>query len=188
MFANPTFNVPNLLTFLRILLVPVFVGLIMDRNYTAATVVFVVAGLSDALDGFIAKRFTQRTEFGAWLDPFADKFLLLSAFVVLAVTGWIPAYLCALVILRDVVIVGGIVILRRSGKTVQIAPTISGKLTTTAQIITVIYSLIAHGEPGTFFTALILVTALLTVYSGVEYVRREARVQKLAAGANGSDE
>jgi hypothetical protein len=79
MFSTPTFNVPNLLTIMRILLVPVFVGLVMDRSYTAATVVFVVAGISDALDGYIAKRFTQRTEFGAWLDPFADKFLLVSA-------------------------------------------------------------------------------------------------------------
>jgi cardiolipin synthase len=187
MFSSPTFNVPNLLTIMRILLVPVFVGLVMDRNYTAATVVFVVAGLSDALDGYIAKRFTQRTEFGAWLDPFADKFLLVSAFVVLTVTGWIPVYLCVLVILRDVVIVGGIVMLRRSGRTVEIAPTISGKLTTTTQIITVTYVLISRGVPGTLFTTLILLTALLTVYSGTEYVLREARIQKLATGTHKSE-
>jgi cardiolipin synthase len=182
MFANLTFNVPNLLTFLRIVLVPVFVGLVMDGSIFAATVVFIAAGLTDALDGFIAKRFTQITEFGAWLDPFADKFLLVSAFVVLTVTGWIPVYLCALVILRDVVILGGIVMLRRRGRTVTIAPTVAGKLTTAVQIITVLYVLVTSGAPSAVFTALIIVTALLTLYSGTEYVLREAKIQRAEAG------
>jgi cardiolipin synthase len=182
MLENHTFNLPNLLTLLRILLVPAFVGLVMAENFSAATVVFVIAGLTDALDGYIAKRFTQRTDFGAWLDPFADKFLLVSAFIVLTITGWIPVYLCILVISRDVVIVGGVVILRLSGRYVEIAPTLAGKLTTILQIITVIYVMLTGGGPGGVFTTLTLLTAIFTVYSGIDYVRREVKIQTSGAG------
>jgi cardiolipin synthase len=177
MFSDFSFNIPNLLTFLRILLVPVFVGLVMDGSFTAATVVFIVAGLTDGLDGFIAKKYKMVTEFGVWLDPFADKFLLVSAFVVLALKGWIPLYLLALVILRDVVIVGGIVWLRRSGKDVEIDPAVAGKATTFAQIMTVVWALFTVGEAGAALTVLVLVTAALTVYSGFVYVLREIRIQ-----------
>jgi cardiolipin synthase len=177
MFAYLTLNIPNILTLLRILLVPVFVGLVMVENFSTATFVFVVAGLTDALDGYIAKRFTQRTHFGAWLDPFADKFLLVSAFVVLSIKGWIPMFLCALVISRDVVIIGGIVMLQLFGRDVEIAPSLAGKLTTMFQIITVIYTLFSGSRPGAVFTALILLTALLTVYSGFYYVWREVEIQ-----------
>jgi cardiolipin synthase len=167
MFAYPTLNIPNILTLLRILLVPVFVGLVMVENFSTATFVFVVAGLTDALDGYIAKRFTQKTNFGAWLDPFADKFLLVSAFVVLSIKGWIPMFLCALVISRDVVIIGGIVMLQLFGRDVEISPSLAGKL----------YTLFSGGRPGAVFTALILLTALLTVYSGFYYVWREVEIQ-----------
>jgi cardiolipin synthase len=182
MFADLALNVPNLLTLLRILLVPVFVGLVMVENFSTATVIFAVAGLTDALDGYIAKRFTQRTNLGAWLDPFADKFLLVSAFVVLTINGWIPAFLCVLVISRDVVIIGGIVMLQLFGRKVEIAPSLAGKLTTALQILTVIYALLTGGKPGEVFTALILLTALITVYSGFYYVRREVKIQTSETG------
>src|SRR5262249_58872248 len=100
-------NLPNLISLGRLLLVPLAISLILEDSYGTAFWVFVVAGVSDALDGFIAKRFDRRTRLGALLDPLADKVLLVSVYVTLGIAGQIWAWLVVLVVFRDVMIIGG---------------------------------------------------------------------------------
>jgi len=170
-------NIPNTLSIFRILLVPVFLFFIVKDRFSHALVVFVAAGLTDAVDGFIARAFNQKTELGANLDPLADKLLLVSVYVALTAKGIIPLWLCVPVILRDAVIVSGVLIFRGAGRKVVIRPTIYGKLTTFLQISTVIYAMAFAGRTGGFFTTLILVTAAITVFTGFDYALREIRTQ-----------
>lgn len=100
-------NLPNLISLGRLLLVPLAISLILEANYRAAFWVFVIAGVSDALDGFIAKRFDRRTRLGALLDPLADKVLLVSVYVTLGIAGQLWPWLVVLVVFRDLMIVGG---------------------------------------------------------------------------------
>ena len=102
-------NLPNLITLARLLAVPLAVWLILDERYALAFWVFVGAGISDALDGYIAKRFDSRTRLGALLDPAADKALLAGVYVTLAIAGQLPDWLVFLVVFRDVLIIGGFV-------------------------------------------------------------------------------
>ncbi len=176
-FIINSLNIPNLLTISRLLLVPLFVGLVVYEEFYWALVVFIIAGLTDALDGFIAKRFGTVTEFGRSMDPLADKFLLISAFLVLTIKGWIPLFLCILVILRDMVIVTGYMILRSGGRKVTIGPSIPGKITTALQILTVVGALVLKGTMDTAFYVVVGVTTLFTIYSGADYVMKGMRVQ-----------
>ncbi|MEE9615230.1 MAG: CDP-alcohol phosphatidyltransferase family protein [Thermodesulfobacteriota bacterium] len=178
MSIYPTLNIPNVLTIVRLLLVPVFVVLVAYEMFYAALAVFITAGITDALDGFIAKRFDQSTEFGTLMDPVADKFLLISAFIVLTIKGWMPPLLCTLVILRDMVIIVGFIMLASAEKRIDVVPAREGKITTTLQIITVIMAILAAGEPDPLFTGLVVVTAAATVYSGFYYVWREVGARK----------
>ncbi|MBI5586964.1 MAG: CDP-diacylglycerol--glycerol-3-phosphate 3-phosphatidyltransferase [Deltaproteobacteria bacterium] len=171
-------NVPNTLTLFRIFLVPVFIYLTVKDRLHAATVVFIVAGVTDAIDGFIARTFKQRTEFGANIDPLADKLLLSGAFIVLTIKGFVPLWLCVPVIIRDIVILAGVIMLRSSGRKVVIAPSVFGKLTTLLQITTVVYAMAFSGKTGDIpFLSIAAVTALVTVYTGFDYARREFRIQ-----------
>ncbi|HHD11484.1 MAG TPA: CDP-diacylglycerol--glycerol-3-phosphate 3-phosphatidyltransferase [Deltaproteobacteria bacterium] len=176
-FIINSLNIPNLLTISRLLLVPFFVGLVVYEKFYWALVVFIIAGLTDALDGFIAKRFNLVTEFGRSMDPLADKFLLISAFLVLTIKGWIPLFLCILVILRDMLIVTGYMLLRSGGRKVTIGPSIPGKITTALQILTVIGALVLKGLMDTAFYVVVGLTTLFTVYSGVDYALKGLRVQ-----------
>ena len=169
--ASP-FNIPNMLTILRILLTPVFIILLLRHLYWQALAVFAVAGLSDALDGFIARYFNQRTALGAYLDPVADKLLLASAYISLAVLAVIPAWVSVIVIARDVIITLGIAILTVTQKTYEVRPTIVSKCTTAAQIILVMVAL--FDPTRTLLTALhaplVWATAILTTVSGLHYI------------------
>ncbi len=104
-------NIPNLITLLRIILVPVVVILLIQGSFLKALMVFIVAGLSDALDGFLARVLNQQTALGAYLDPIADKALLASTFITLSVLHVIPGWLTVIVISRDLIILLGILIL-----------------------------------------------------------------------------
>ena len=104
-------NIPNLLTLLRILLVPVVVWAIAQGQMSIALAAFVIAGVTDAVDGYIAKHFDQQTELGAYLDPLADKTLIVSIYVSLAIFGFIPPWVAILVVSRDIMIVGAVVLL-----------------------------------------------------------------------------
>lgn len=165
-------GIPNIITIIRILLTPLFVILLLRDLFTMALVVFAVAGISDGLDGFIARCFNQRTSLGAWLDPMADKLLLVSSFVALAILSVIPPWVAVVVIARDVIITLGIAVLTLTEKEYEVRPSIVSKCTTTAQIITVMLSLFDPAR--TILTGLHLpilwVTAILTILSGLHYI------------------
>ncbi|MBI1912199.1 MAG: CDP-diacylglycerol--glycerol-3-phosphate 3-phosphatidyltransferase [Deltaproteobacteria bacterium] len=168
-------NVPNILTIFRILLVPVFLLLVLENQLFYATIVFAIAGITDGIDGFIARTYNQRTEFGAHMDPFADKLLLVTAYLSLTLKGFLPIWLCVPVIVRDAVILTGFFTLKGAGKKVIISPSFFGKLTTALQITTVIYAMLIPFNFGLDW--LTLVTAVVTVYSGLDYVWREFKIQ-----------
>jgi cardiolipin synthase len=127
-------NLPNIITLGRILLVPVIVWAIASNQMTIAFVIFVVAGVSDAIDGFLAKRFNMTTEIGALLDPVADKALLVSIYVTLGISGDIPRWLVILVVSRDFMIVGAVIISWLLDNPVPMKPLMVSKLNTVAQV------------------------------------------------------
>lgn len=167
-----TISIPNILTLVRILLTPVFVILLLRDLFPMALLVFAIAGVSDGLDGLIARYMNQRTALGAYLDPAADKLLLVSAFISLAVLGVIPPWVTVIVITRDVVIVLGLAILTLTEKKYEINPSMVSKCTTTAQIITVLVSLYdpAHVKLAMLYPVLLWGTAILTTLSGLHYI------------------
>jgi len=127
-------NLPNVITLGRILLVPVIVWAIASNQMAIAFVIFVVAGVSDAIDGFLAKRFNMTTEIGALLDPVADKALLVSIYVTLGISGDIPRWLVILVVSRDFMIVGAVIISWILDNPVPMKPLMVSKLNTVAQV------------------------------------------------------
>lgn len=169
-------HIPNILTVFRILLVPVFLYFFLIGDFHFAAAAFIAAGITDGIDGFIARRFNVRTELGAQLDPFADKFLLVSAYIALAAKGFIPLWLMIPVLIKDALLLSGVAVLRGSGRKVKIVPSIFGKLTTIFQISTVVYAMLVS-DTDRAFMALAVVTALITVYTGIDYVRREFLIQ-----------
>jgi cardiolipin synthase len=134
-------TVANQLTILRIVLIPAFVLLVVYGELGAALLVFVTAGITDALDGLIARRAGQRTSLGAWLDPMADKLLLVTTFIVLTLpdiplTNHLPLWLTVIVISRDIVIVGVVAIVNLAVGPRTFKPSVWGKMTTAAFIVT----------------------------------------------------
>ena len=117
-------NIPNILTLIRILLTPLFVIFLLKNLYSSALIVFTIAGISDGLDGFIARYFNQRTTLGAYLDPIADKILLTAAYASLAILNIIPPWLTVIVISRDVLIAIGMFIFTMTNIRVEIKPSI----------------------------------------------------------------
>lgn len=176
-------NIPNILTIIRILLVPLFVISLMKDLFFSALLVFTVAGLSDGLDGLIARYFNQRTVLGAYLDPIADKLLIISAFVSLAVLKIIPGWLTVIVISRDVLILLGIAVFSITDITVDIKPSFVSKCTTVAQISTVIFILL---NPEISGAALIKysfywLTAGLSILSGFHYIYKGMNILQSAS-------
>jgi cardiolipin synthase (CMP-forming) len=127
-------NAPNMITLGRMVLVPAVVAAIASRYWLLAFCLFVVAGLSDALDGWLAKRFDLRTELGAYIDPLADKALLASIYAALAWRGVAPVSLAVLIVFRDVMIVGAVMVSWLLQKPVTIRPLFISKANTVAQI------------------------------------------------------
>jgi cardiolipin synthase (CMP-forming) len=133
-FAKVFAGLPNLITVARLLLAPLAVLEIVSQRFVAAFVIFLAAGVSDALDGFIAKRFNLRTELGAYLDPLADKALLVSIYVTLAIVGEIPPAIAIIVVSRDVMILIAVLISWLLDNPVAIRPVWVSKFNTAAQI------------------------------------------------------
>lgn len=129
---------PNILTLFRIALVPILIVLLEDRQYEFALIVFVVAGLTDALDGFVAKRFDAETAIGALLDPLADKALLITVYVMLSVNQIIPFWLMVVVVFRDAIIVGGYLLMQLFFGAVTMQPLFISKVNTFLQIAFVV--------------------------------------------------
>jgi cardiolipin synthase len=166
-------NIPNLITLSRILLVPFTVWLIISEAYGWAFATFVVAGISDGLDGFIARRWQMRTELGRYLDPLADKALLVSVYVTLGLLKVLPAWLVIVVVSRDVLIVGALMLSHFMSRPVRIEPLMLSKVNTAAQILFVVAIL---GEAaldaafGTIHRIGMFSVAILTVASGAAYL------------------
>lgn len=167
-------SIPNLITLGRVILVPVVFWLMLAGEAQAAFFVFLVAGVSDAVDGYLAKRFDWATELGAYLDPLADKLLIVCVFVALGVRAELPSWLVIAVVSRDVLIVAGIMLAWVLGHPVHIKPFVVSKLNTTAQITlaaTVLADNAFRVVPPLAREALIWVTAALTLASLVAYIR-----------------
>jgi len=165
-------NIPNLLTLFRILLVPLFVIFLIYGHTFYAFLTFVLAGITDALDGMIARIFNQKTLLGAYLDPIADKLLLSASYIMLAVIGVLPAWLTVLVLSRDIFILIGIAVLFANHRPIEIKPTILGKVSTFIQISTVIISL-AVAQPIQSLQPVLIpsihLTTIFTLITGFHY-------------------
>ncbi|MFZ5775654.1 MAG: CDP-diacylglycerol--glycerol-3-phosphate 3-phosphatidyltransferase [Thermodesulfobacteriota bacterium] len=171
-------NIPNFLTIARILLIPVMVIFLLDGELVSAFWVFVAAGVTDGLDGFLARVLHQQTEFGAFIDPIADKLLLLTAYVSLAALGFLPKWLAVVVVSRDVLICGGIGVLMLYNRSFVIRPSLVSKMTTLLQLLTVAFHLGQQYLEGVlgYRHALILLTAAFTLISGAHYLARGFRI------------
>ena len=174
---------PNILSALRLLAAPVAAVLILDGVDFVAVCVFVAAGLSDALDGYLAKRFALTSRFGAWLDPAADKLLMLASFVTLTMVGAVPLWLTALVIGRDVAIVLGVGLAKLLEAPLRIAPLTIGIASTVVQVVYVALVLLLLAAdlslPRLEFAGSAVV-ALFTLSSFFAYAY--VRLQAVAAG------
>ena len=176
-------TVANQLTILRIVLIPAFVLLVVYGELGAALIVFVTAGITDALDGLIARRAGQRTSLGAWLDPMADKLLLVTTFIVLTLpdiplTNHLPLWLTVLVISRDVVIVGVVAIVNLAVGPRTFKPSFLGKATTAVFIVTsvIIMYFNYRMETSVLVDAGIWISLGLTVVSSADYFFRLRRL------------
>ena len=171
-YPRLTINVPNFITVVRILITPLFVIFLLRDMFPIAILIFSIAGISDGLDGFIARCFNQRTELGAYLDPVADKFLLMASFITLGVQQHIPGWLAVIVISRDIVIVMGIAVLAVMDIKIRIHPTLISKMTTFAQLITVFLTLLYPGVPSEPIAKYVMfwITAAFTTISGLHYM------------------
>lgn len=177
-------SIPNLITLGRILLVPVVVWAIASNAMLMAFVLFLVAGVSDAVDGFLAKRFNMTTELGAYLDPLADKALIVSIYLTLGINGEIPRWLVILVVSRDILIVGGIMLSWLMGNPLKIKPLLVSKLNTVAQIVfacVVLGSLGFNFEVPTLKLVLMGLVAILTLLSIAAYLAEWVRHMNSAA-------
>ncbi len=154
------------------------IWLIATERLQAAFWLFLAAGLSDAVDGYIAKRFNSRTALGAYLDPLADKTLLDGIYLALAWAGWLPAWLAFLVLSRDVMIVVGVILIRRRDPLYRARPLVIGKVNTFGQILLVAGVLADAGglvDLGRFIVVLIGTVAITTVLSGAGYIGQGVR-------------
>ena len=178
-------SIPNLITLGRILLVPVVVWAIATPGAMwIAFVLFVAAGASDAVDGYLAKRFHMTTELGSYLDPLADKALIVSIYLTLGINGLIPRWLVILVVSRDILIVGGIMLSWVIGSPLKIKPLLVSKLNTVAQIMfacMVLGSLGFNIAADTLTLVLMGLVAVLTLLSVAAYVAEWVRHMNTAA-------
>ncbi|MFC3726346.1 CDP-alcohol phosphatidyltransferase family protein [Neoaquamicrobium sediminum] len=166
-------TIPNFITIFRFLLVPAVIWALVTDNKEWALVCFVVAGLSDGIDGFIARHFNQRSELGAYLDPMADKLLLVSVFVVLGYMGELPLWLVIAAVSRDALIVAAVLLSNLMGNPVAMKPLFVSKANTAAQIVLAIVVLAELALDTMFGPArllLVIASALLTVASAAAYL------------------
>lgn len=174
-----SFTIPNLLSLLRMALVPPFIIALINGQTKRALLIVVVAGISDVLDGFIARFFNQQSLLGTYLDPLADKLLVTAAYITLSVPGLhrgfqIPAWVTVVVIARDVLLVVVALVLYLAAGVRQFPPSVLSKITTVVQILAVAIVLLTPVWPELDTAALVLVyaVAFLTMGSGLDYVWR----------------
>lgn len=167
-------TIPNIITMARFLAVPAIIYALAHGQMTFAFALFVAAGISDGIDGFIARQFNQRSELGAWLDPIADKLLIVSVFVVLGVTGDFPDWLVILVVSRDVLIVGAVILASIMDQPMEADPILVSKANTAAQILLVaskLFELAFEVSLGPVLAIATTAVAVLTILSAASYFR-----------------
>ena len=168
-------SLPNLITLARLLAVPVAVWLIVTDHFAIAFWLFVAAGLSDALDGYLARRLRSRSLLGTYLDPLADKALLTSVYVSLGYVEEMPKWLVILVVFRDVLIIGGAILYQTLTQRLKMEPLFISKVNTAAQIVLAALILARRGlaiDADGIEMALIFVVAATTLLSGGAYIVR----------------
>jgi cardiolipin synthase len=180
MMSRLGLNLPNLISLARLLLVPVAISLILEGEEWAAFWVFVIAGISDAVDGFIARVLDRRTALGALLDPLADKVLLVSAYVALAIAGQLWIWLAVLVVFRDIMIVGGFLLVQAiAPMRSPVQPLLISKVNTGVQVALILYVLARRGlgaDIGWPDLVLGIAVAATTILSGLSYLLQSARI------------
>ncbi len=173
------FTIPNTLTFARMIIIPVFVVTLLHKKYQYALILFVIAAITDLLDGFLARMTDQKTKLGAFLDPLADKFLMLTSFILFAIYGWLPNWITITVISRDAIVVLGWIILIIFTRNSKVEPSVIGKLANAFQAILIVCILISlnfeMAGAKIIIQSMILLVAALTVLSGIQYVYRGCR-------------
>ncbi|MEW6107596.1 MAG: CDP-alcohol phosphatidyltransferase family protein [Nitrospirota bacterium] len=166
------FNIPNTLTIIRILIIPVFITAIIYTRYEYALYLFLLAALTDMLDGLFARLTNQKTVLGTLLDPLADKFLLVTSFIFFSIYNWIPKWLAITVISRDLIVVIGWFLLYLITHNSKVEPLILGKIAIALQLVTLAYVLLKiniESLPGVPY-AVLLLTAIITSVSGLQYI------------------
>ena len=177
-------NLPNLLSFARLLSVPVIVWLLIDDQFAYAFWLFVAAGITDGVDGYLAKHFNWKTELGSYLDPLADKALLVAVYITLGWTGHIPRWLVILVVFRDLTIVGGALLEHTITQSFKSRPMMISKINTVAQIafaaLVLAHLGLGFGDYG-MMPIFVACVAATTVLSGLTYLvhwtRRLAKIE-----------
>lgn len=179
-------NIPNILSVIRILLTPLFVIFLFRDFYDLALLIFAIAAISDILDGLFARYLNQRTALGSYLDPVADKLLLTSAFIILAVVEMVPGWLAVIVISRDILIILGVVIFSIENVSLVIKPSIASKCTTVAQGSTILFVLLNPDIPGAYIMrwSFYWLTAGLTITSGLHYLYIGMNIVQKGSGNN----
>jgi len=170
-------NIPNTLTMMRIIIIPVFTTTIIYKRYNHALYLFAIAAITDFLDGLFARLTNQKTALGTFLDPLADKFLLVTSFITLSVFGLIPKWLAITVISRDIIVLTGWLILYLSSGIKKVEPSVLGRATIWIQSIFIAFVLVRMNFflfPE-FYPALQWSTAGVTILSGLHYIYRELK-------------
>ena len=165
-------TIPNLITIGRFLLVPLVIYALLDRQAGLAFAGFLIAGVSDGVDGFIARHFNQRSELGAYLDPIADKVLLVSVFIVLGLLGQLPLWLVIVAVSRDALIISGVLLANLMGSPMEMRPLLVSKANTAVQIALAALVLAMQAfqfDVGAPLSFLIYLSGLLTIASAAAY-------------------
>jgi len=171
-------NLPNLLTLARILLLPFFVATLIYNQYQYALIIFITASVTDILDGFIARVTNQITDFGKILDPVADKFFLVTSFILMSNMGLIPTWLAIMVISKDLIVVTGSVILYFVTHKLNIKPSILGKASSASQFFLVGLVLLQSNFPETVPVPapVFSLVAVFTALAGFHYVYKGLKI------------
>ena len=179
-------TIPNLITALRIVLAPVFVIYLINDRLSSALIVFLICMISDSIDGMVARLFNQKSKLGAYLDPLADKILLVTAFVFLGVRGYLPSWLTVTAIARDVMILLGVLVFHLNRMEIRIKPSAVSKINTCFQFITLSVVLLKGFVllPSMIYEALYYITAALTIISGLHYMQYGLRAMGEGASNN----
>jgi cardiolipin synthase len=175
---GPGLSIPNLITLGRIILVPIVVWAITSGEMRVAFLLFLAAGISDAVDGFLAKRFHMASELGAYLDPLADKALIVSIYVSLGIAGALPISLVILVVSRDIMIIGAFILAWLVDRPMKVRPLVISKINTVAQIVLATLVLAEHGfdfDAAMLSTIVMALVAILTLLSIAFYLAEWVR-------------